>query len=160
MGSSRSHGNTRIIADYLVKNTSAELIDLNKHEIGYFDYEHNNREDDFLSLIEKILDYEVILLSTPVYWYSMSAQMKTFIDRISDLLKIRKDLGRQLRGKKMMVTATSSDDTEYPEFWIPFQRTAEYLGMDYLGHAHTWIEKNELPHRVKQTLNGLIDRLN
>ena len=141
-----------------MEHAKSEFIDLNNYEISYFDYEHLNQEDDFLPLIEKILKYQTIIFATPVYWYSMSAILKT-IDRFSDLLKIRKDLGRQLRGKNMMVIAMSSDDTEYPEFWMPFQRTAAYLGMEYLGHSHTWIEKGHLPDRVKQDLFGLIQKL-
>jgi len=89
----------------------------------------------------------------------LSAIMKTFIDRLSDLLKIKKELGRQLRKKKLMVIATSSDDSEYPEFWSPFVRTADYLGMEYLGQVHTWLEKDQLPDRVKQALDDLINKL-
>ena len=89
----------------------------------------------------------------------MSATLKTFIDRISDLLKIRKELGRQLRGKKMMVIACSSDESEYPSFWEPFKLTAEYLGMDYLGHTHTWVSSGSLPISVKQSIDELVEKL-
>jgi len=86
----------------------------------------------------------------------MSAQMKTFLDRFSDLLKLRKDLGRKLRGINMKVICCSSDEEEYPEFWKPFQRSSEYLGMNYLGHAHTWLEEGQIPDDVKNRLIHLL----
>lgn len=152
LGSSRSDGNTKIICNYLVKDTEFPLFDLNDYEIGYYDYNGNNSHDDFLPLFEKLITFDTLIFATPVYWYSMSAQMKTFLDRFTDLLKIRKDLGRKLRGKNMKVICCSSGDEEYPEFWKPFQRSSEYLGMNYLGHAHTWIEKEEVPTIVKNRL--------
>lgn len=47
--------------------------------------------------------YNPIILATPVYWYSMSALMKTFIDRWGDLLDIRKDIGRRLTNKELYI---------------------------------------------------------
>ena len=81
-----------------------ELIDLNDFDISYYDYDHKNRQDDFLPLMKKLIErYKTLVFATPVYWYTMSAVMKTFFDRISDLLTIEKDLGRQLRGKNMVL---------------------------------------------------------
>ncbi len=58
--------------------------------------------------------------------------MKTFIDRFSDLLSIRKDLGRQLRGKRILVVASFS--TSMPKgFEDPFSQTCEYMGIKYEG---------------------------
>ena len=158
-GSSNSNGNTRKVVEYLLTQKEGQFVDLNTKQISYFDYEHKNVEDDFLKVITEVLEHEIIIFATPIYWYTMSATMKTFIDRISDLLKIRKDLGRQLRGKKMMVIACSSDHTEYPSFWEPFKLTAEYLGMDYLGHAHTWISSESLPLSAKQSIDKLVEKL-
>ncbi len=159
-GSSKSHGNTRLVVDYFLSKKKGRFIDLKTKDISYFDYDHKNIDDDFLDVIDILLKYENIIFATPVYWYSMSAQIKTFMDRLSDLLKIRKDLGRQLRGKKMMVVACSSDATEYPSLWDPFKLTAEYLDMEYLGHAHTWIENEKIPVAAMNNLDQLIDKLN
>lgn len=111
-GSSRSFGNTRKALNDVVGKSSIELIDLNDFDISPFDYEHRNAEDDFIPLMEKIADYDTLIIATPVYWYSMSTQHKIFFDRFSDLLKIRKDLGRKLRGKKLFVIA--SFQSSYP----------------------------------------------
>lgn len=39
------------------------------------------QKDDAAEVIGKMLDADVIVMSTPVYFYAMSAQMKTLIDR-------------------------------------------------------------------------------
>jgi multimeric flavodoxin WrbA len=97
--------------------------------------------------MRQILAYETIIFITPVYWYSMSGLMKNFFDRISDCLKTEKDLGRKLRGKNMIAIACGSDETEVEGFFVPFKNSAEYLGMNYLGNLHTWVE-HKIPGEV------------
>jgi len=122
MGSSRSNGNTRKIVDAIIAKTNADFIDLNAYKISYFDYEHRNKSDDFVEIATKMMEYDHLIFATPIYWYAMSAQMKTFFDRMSDLLKIHKPLGRQFRnGKKMYAIACSSDSVEYEGFFMPFE---------------------------------------
>ncbi len=142
MGSARSNGNTRLVVDHLAQEKNIPIIDLNDYTIGYFDYTHENQTDDFLPLMERLIaEYDTFIFATPVYWYSMSAQMKTFFDRISDLLKIRKPLGRQLRGKTMASISCSGHDDLVEGFEMPFRESADYLGMKYLGHLHTYVEE-------------------
>ncbi len=69
LGTSRSHGNTRLIIDLVNKDFNAPIIDLRSLQISYFDYEHQNRSDDFLGVIEKIVGCDVVVFATPVYWY-------------------------------------------------------------------------------------------
>lgn len=144
LGSSRSHGNTRKVIDELIEfNNDIDIIDLNDYNIGYFDYEFKNRDDDFLSLMDKVITYDTVIFATPIYWYTMSAQLKTFFDRISDLLfEGKKDIGRKLRGKQMGVISCGSDAEFNESFEMPFKESASYLGMTYLGHIHTWLNKN------------------
>lgn len=159
-GSSRSDGNTRKISDYLIAKTDAHLTDLNTHDIGKFDYQFRNSGDDFLPLVRKIVsEYESIVFATPVYWYSMSGIMKTFFDRISDLLTKEKATGRRFRGKSMAMVSCSGDSNRPDYFSRPFAETANYLGMRYLGDVHAWIEGDELPDEVVERLNEFAKRL-
>ena len=132
LGSSRSNGNTRKAVSMVVGDADTPVVDLLTLNISDYDYNYKNQNDDFIPLIEHLLKFDTIILATPVYWYTMSATMKIFIDRISDLLDIRKDLGRRLRGKKLFVIA--SFGTSLPKgFEDTFAQTCEYLGMYYLG---------------------------
>lgn len=51
------------------------------------------QKDDFNDIANKMLEADVILFSTPTYFYSMSGQLKVFIDRlVSMYTKIRADI--------------------------------------------------------------------
>ena len=138
-GSARKEGDTAKIVQKVATKLECEVVDLLEYNISYYDYNHGNINDDFLPLIRWIIrSHDVIIFATPVYWYSMSAIMKNFFDRISDLLTIDKDLGRELRGKHMAAFSTSNGNSLGDRFWIPFKESADYLGMTYLGDMHTF----------------------
>ena len=145
-GSSRNDGDTKTLTTELIKKSNWDLIDLNDYNFGYYDYEYQNRNDDYIKLMRKIIEkYDTLIFATPVYWYSMSGIMKVFFDRLTDLLEIEKDLGRKLRGKNMAAISCSIGNNLGDIFWLPFSETANYLGMEYLGNLHTITgKKNEL----------------
>ncbi|MEO9964756.1 MAG: NAD(P)H-dependent oxidoreductase [Reichenbachiella sp.] len=156
MGSARSDGNTRLVANRFSKISGSFMVDLNQKEISYYDYEHLNKDDDFLTLIRNfVADYDTLVLITPIYWYTMSAQLKNFLDRTSDLLTIEKDLGRQLRGKSLALISQTEGDHFEPWFAEPIRMTAEYLGMNYLGHKHVSIENNKISPEMEKRLAEL-----
>lgn len=133
LGSSRSHGETRKAVDLIVGTNQIPTIDLKTLNISIYDYEHQNKDDDFMPLMEGIMEHDLIVLATPVYWYTMSATMKIFLDRLTDLLEIRKDLGRKLRGKNLFIIS-SIGTTSLPQgFEDAFWQTAKYLNMEYEG---------------------------
>ena len=124
------------------------------YTIGPFDYEFKNSNDDFLPLMEKVISqYDTIVFATPVYWYNMSGTMKIFFDRLSDLLHYKKDLGRQLRGKKMAMISNSGENDLKNGYTMPFQESANYLGMHYLGDMHSWFSNNEIAQEAKEQID-------
>ena len=158
LGSSRSQGDTRKVIDFIRQEMPIDLIDLNHKNISYYDYDHKNQGDDYLNLMEELIGYSTFIMATPVYWYSMSAPMKTFFDRLSDLVTIRKDLGKGLAGKKMASISCGSDNDLKDGFYMPFRETAYYLKMDYLGHLHTWVENQKIPNTVTTMIKEFISR--
>jgi multimeric flavodoxin WrbA len=156
LGSSNSKGHTKKALETLMTLADFDLIDLNEYNIGFYDYQHRNAGDDYLPLIKKIISqYDLLIFATPVYWYSMSAVMKVFFDRFTDLLDSEKDLGRKLRNKSMAVLTSSVGDHLEDRFWIPFKETANYLGMNYIGNVHTIENKVEM-----NDLKTFVDTLN
>ena len=59
-------------------------------------------QDDMSTLCEVIKNADVIVLATPVYFYSMSGQLKTFIDRLVPVYE-------SLQGKEVYIFATGAD---------------------------------------------------
>lgn len=134
-GSSRRDGNTKKAVELVLEGFDYKFVDLSDLKISPFDYAHANRDDDFLPLMEKIVEYSDIILATPVYWYAACAQMKIFIDRLSDLLTIRKDLGRKLTAKNLFVICSYAGNLSLvsSSFETPIRLTSNYLQMAYRG---------------------------
>lgn len=138
VGSARNDGDTADLTNELIEQSEWDLINLNDYNFNYFDYKHENQDDDYLTLMKNIIkNYDTMIFATPVYWYSMSGIMKVFFDRITDLLTIEKELGRKLRGKRMAVVSCSIGNNLGKYFWLPFSETAKYLGMEYVANIHT-----------------------
>ena len=141
--SSRSNGDTSSIVSLLKEETDFDVIDLNQKDIKHFDYEFKNKNDDFKSLFYKITEsYQTIVFATPIYWYTMSGLLKVFLDRISDFLYNEKDIGRRLRKMKMAVISCSNENEVFDGFTMPFERSAEYLGMEYCYLSKLRIDLN------------------
>jgi len=131
--SSKQNGNTAKLLAAFNSIANFEVIDLSKLDISFFDYEHENIDDDFLPTINRLLNYKNIVFATPVYWYSMSAQMKVFFDRFSDLLSIKKELGRKIKGKNAFVLSTGFEEQPKRSFEEVFMNSFNYLEMNYKG---------------------------
>ena len=148
-GTSRYDGHTANILSMLKESdvhNAHKVFSLIDYDFDFYDYEQKNKNDDFLKLIREAVNFDVIIFLTPVYWYSMSAQMKVFFDRLSDLLTIEKPLGRALKGKKTYLIAHGSSDAELPEgFEVPFSKTSAYFNMEYQGCFYFQIQDNVVP---------------
>ena len=156
LGSANAQRDTYEDVAHLMEYIDAELYNLSEYKVGPFDYTFKNKDDDFLPLISQIInDHDQIILASPVYWYSVSAQLKAFIDRLSDLLKTHKDLGRQLRGKSLGLLSRSHGNDCPPEYSMPIQRSADYLGMQWIGHIHFF---DEGPSAID--LSRFVDKVN
>lgn len=67
-------------------------------------------DDDYNMLAKKMLDSDGFIISTPVYWYSVSGVLKNFIDRLTSLENMIIHSGRSLlEGKVAGFIATGND---------------------------------------------------
>ena len=91
-GSPRRGGNSEALCEQFAKGAAesgnqVEYISLSGKKIGFCTacYSCENGEcpqkDDAPEIIAKMMDAQVIVLATPVYFYTMSAQLKALIDR-------------------------------------------------------------------------------
>lgn len=91
--SPRRGGNSDLLCDQFIKGSleaglSAEKIFLKDKGINYctgcgvcFNGKGCSQKDDMGEILEKMVEADVIVMATPVYFYTMNAQMKTLIDR-------------------------------------------------------------------------------
>lgn len=113
-GSPRKGGNAETLCDEFVRGCreaghEAEKILLREKTIGFCQACYACRtngtciqQDDAAEVQRAMLEAEVIVLATPVYFYSMSGQMKTLIDRCIAC-------GAGLSNKSFYFIATAAD---------------------------------------------------
>jgi len=93
-GSPRRGGNSDILCDQFIlgadeSGNQTEKIFLRDKDINYClacDTCQKNggicdQDDDMAEVLDKMIASDVIVMATPVYFYTMNAQMKTVIDR-------------------------------------------------------------------------------
>lgn len=160
-GSARHESDTKAFVDYVFEGVGFNEINLLDYCILPYNYEEKYpMEDEFSEIVNEILDHEIIVFATPVYWYAMSGTMKVFFDRLSDLISSKKQIGKQLKGRAVLVMAVGSDK-ELPEgFEVPFKLTSEYLDMNYKGCVYS-STKHPLEESEKQlSRQRFIERMN
>lgn len=93
-GSPRKGGNSDILCDEFARGAKSggnevEKIRVAEKKIGYcracyYCSDHGGEcaiKDDMSEILQKIIDADVIVLASPVYFYSIDAQLKAVIDR-------------------------------------------------------------------------------
>ena len=134
LGSARKESDTKKIIDVLFAELDVVRIDLLDHRIENYNYEgYYSADDNFLQLFDTILSHNRIVFATPVYWYSMSGIMKTFFDRLTDIVTKQKEIGRKMKGKQTFLLSVGADNSQPEGFEIPFRLTSEYLEMNFIS---------------------------
>ncbi len=84
--------------------------------------------DDMDTLYKDFMSAGTVVLLSPVYWWQVTAQMKTFIDRLYALPH------EAWKGRKYAVIlngGAENDDVEFRILHDAFKEMFEYLGVDY-----------------------------
>lgn len=117
--SPRKGGNSDILCDEFMKGAidagnDAEKIFLRDKKINYCtgcglcntnNYSACSQQDDMTEIVEKMIAADVIVMATPVYFYTLDAQMKTLIDRCCARYP-------QMSGKEFYFIVTAADSSK------------------------------------------------
>lgn len=117
-GSPRKNGNSEILCDEFAKGAIAsgnkvEKIILKYKRMNYCaacDYcvSHNGEcafQDDISDILDKMIEVDVIVMASPVYFYSIDAQLKTLIDRCVARYT-------EMKGKELYFILTAAEKSE------------------------------------------------
>lgn len=92
-GSFRKGGNSDMLCDQFIKGATeaghnVEKVFINDKKINYckgcgacYESKICIQKDDMAEVLDKMVKSDVIVMATPVYFYTMNGQMKTLIDR-------------------------------------------------------------------------------
>ena len=97
------------------------------------------QKDDAIETLQAMLDADMILFATPVYYWGMPAQLKALVDRTNALITRYGEPGQTslLRGKPVALLATGGGVYENNVLvFSAFQKTAKALQARLVGELH------------------------
>lgn len=144
-GSPRMKGNTRTALKFIAEEINphryaVEFIDIPKHKVsdciacdtcktnGGFCF----AQDDTNMLVEKFCDADIVILGSPVYWWGITGNTKSLIDKLYSKTGTGK---LERKGKKFGMVAVGAAELEDPEFKIissQFKCICDYLGWELI----------------------------
>lgn len=160
LASARPAGDTAALVRTVFANTEHALHNLLDAPLYPYSYAgHYPPDDAFAAVARQLVQHEVVVFATPVYWYAMSGLLKTFFDRLTDLVTVTKPLGRQLRGKRTFLLAVGEEETLPLGFEEPFRLTARYLEMEFGGSFYYSKKKPPTADALAGSIQDFLSRL-
>lgn len=129
-GSPRKNGSTRLVAAIAAQAAQDEKADVIEIDATKLEFKipgcagcmkcHQSDQfacaagDQLARTVATMPEYDVIVIATPTYWMSYTAQVKMFIDRMGSLIKYSEsgEIRTPLAGKALAILATGNDGAE------------------------------------------------
>jgi multimeric flavodoxin WrbA len=165
LGSSRPAGNTEILARAAAEQLPADVpqrwVDLNRLPLP--DFQDGRHETDDWPPVEneetlRQATWEAtdIVLASPLYWYTLSAQTKRYLDYWSGWLTVPgSDFKKRMAGRTLWGVTVMADDNESVAGGLAttLDHTAAYLGMRFGGLL---LGNGSRPGQVRQDERALV----
>ncbi|WP_309060236.1 NAD(P)H-dependent oxidoreductase [Streptomyces sp.] len=146
LGSSRPDGNTELLARRAAEQLPAEVeqqwIDLARHPLPDFeDLRHDSdhvrpTEGNVARLLDATLAATDVVIASPLYWYSVSAHTKRYLDYWAGWLRTPGlDFKATMAGRTLWgVTALAHEEPEVADPLVgTLNNSAAYMGMRFGG---------------------------
>jgi len=149
-GSYKKHGNTAALIDWVcqgakARRTNIEIVNAAHLKSKVFGCTSCRKcqklkeykcgiNDEISRALKMMLDADVIVFATPLYFFAASAPIKLIIDRMFSLYKWDNDTDlfeTPLRGKIFVLIASAYEDVGLDALEKPFKLTADYTGMKF-----------------------------
>jgi len=92
--------------------------------------------DEATPVVAGMARADIIVIATPLYFFSQSAQSKALTDRMFSLYKWNNETGTfttPLKGKTLVLMASAYEDVGLDALARPFKLTADYTGMKFFS---------------------------
>ena len=143
VGSPRMGGNTETLADALVAGASAAGAEVVKYTLRgkkiapcvNCDYCHTHDrcaiDDSMTEVYDLLLKTDVLVFATPVYFYTMSAQLKALLDRLYNPVRAKLPI------RATALLAVCADDTQraFDPLRATFAAIEDFLSWKRIGEV-------------------------
>jgi multimeric flavodoxin WrbA len=129
-GSPRKNGNTNTVVQWVAEGARSVGAEVEVFDVSRLNLKANGciacmgcqksdkyecvLGDDAANIVKRIPEFEVLVLASPIYWFSVSAQLKIVMDRMFSLIKFDPKTGEPLssadKKTKMCLVATAGGD--------------------------------------------------
>ncbi len=157
IGSSRTNGNTEYLTDVFLNGIEYKKIYLKDLIINPIEDKRHTEDgfsivnDDYDEIIEAMLESDILVFSTPIYWYSASGLMKNLIDRFSQAIRDQRypTLKEHLKTVETYVVAVGGDNPRIKGLPLiqQLKYTFDFLKMPFTGYI---IGKASKPGEIVQ----------
>ena len=141
-GSPNRHGSTNLLADEFIRGAREA-----GHTVSVIDAAHADlhpctgcvrcgyegpcvQKDDMETFQGQILRAEMLVFVTPLYYYGMSAQLKTLVDRFC---AINSSITRRHMKSALLSAAWNADDWTFEALAAHYRTLVRYLDLDDQG---------------------------
>lgn len=163
----RKNGNSEVLCREFANGAKetgneVETIHLREHEIkfckGCWACRKLNRcviEDDINSLVDIVRNADVLVFGTPIYYYSITGQLKTFLDRMSPIY----DTEHKFREVYLLASAADKEieavDGAIKEIkgWVECFEEVELVGVVCGTGASDIGDIEKRPEKLKEVYN-------
>lgn len=148
MGSPRKNGNSTILAQQVAdgaRSAGGEVESFYLHEMNIMPCDACDIcqkelstdcviDDDMKDLYPKLRQADALVIASPIYWFTVCAQTKLFMDRCYALIDPR---GHALKGKRIGIVLTYGDSDPFNSGAVnalrTFQDAFNYIGSNIIG---------------------------
>lgn len=141
-GSPNKHGSSNMLADAFIKGAKEA-----GHSVTIIDAAHANlhpctgciacgyegpciQKDDMELFRKRILDADMMVFVTPLYYYGMSAQLKMLVDRFC---AINSSINRKHMKSALLTVAWNADDWTFEALEAHYKTLVRYLNLQDQG---------------------------
>ena len=160
-GSAHKQGTSFLLADKFEKGALKSGNKIKRYDTAFLNVgackgcnycRKNNgnciQKDDFNLIKNDLMQFDIVVFITPIYYFGMSAQLKAFIDRFHCMSS---DLGKKHReGAILITTQASSLDTTADALISHYKNIINYLEWENKGIL---IAKGVPTRKVLETTN-------
>jgi multimeric flavodoxin WrbA len=149
-GSPKKNGNTAILIDWFIEGAREKKADVELVHVASLKFKTSGClscracqepgpyecavNDEAKPVLAKMASVDVIVMATPLYFFSASAQLKHIFDRMFSLYKWDNKAGTMetpLKGKTFVLIASAYEEVGLDALEKPFSLTADYTGMKF-----------------------------
>ena len=156
LGSPRKKGNSNTLAERVIKGAetagaTVERVYLHGQNISPCNACYACRKEDAKGCViddnmqpiyKKLVDSYAWVIASPVYWFTMSAQTKLFLDRCFALLGYKKNV---FKGKRIAIAMSYADADPFSSGCVnalrAFQDAFTYTGSEIVGMVYGSADK-------------------